>query len=149
MVTASENTSSTLIVPTPKKSNTTRLVQTMIESIPVNLYPTDSVMMTSTSETSEESQKDNSVENAKLQGAKPPSSPKAHAVESISQEVYPYSFKGKNKVIIMKKKVVNIPHPQRKLVQKGKTTDVLRDQIPYQRGQSRNLKISRGPTWVY
>ncbi|CAB4282675.1 unnamed protein product [Prunus armeniaca] len=132
MVTASENTSSTLTVPTPKKSNTTRLVQTMIGSIPVNIYPTDFVLMTSTSETSEENQKDNFVENAKVQGAKPPSSPKAYAVESTSQEVYPCSFKGKSKVIIMKKK----------LVQKVKTTDVLRDQIPYHRGQSRNLKIS-------
>ncbi|CAL8999688.1 unnamed protein product [Prunus brigantina] len=65
----------------------------MIGSIPVNLYPAYYVLMTSTSETSKECQKDNSVENAKVQWAKPPSSPKAHDVESTSQEVYPCSFK--------------------------------------------------------
>ncbi|KAL6284692.1 hypothetical protein ACE6H2_015621 [Prunus campanulata] len=88
----------------------------MIGSIPVNLYLTDYVLMTSTNETSEESQKDNSLENTEVQGAEHLSSPKAHVVESTSQEAYPCSSKGKSKAIIMKRKVVNIPHPQRKLV---------------------------------
>ncbi|KAI5335855.1 hypothetical protein L3X38_025989 [Prunus dulcis] len=113
MATVSKNTSSTLIVLTPKKSNTTRFVQIMIGSIPVNMYHIDSVLMTSTNETSEESQKDNSVKNAEVQRPKPPSSLRAHVVESTSQEVYPCSSKGKSKAIIMKRKVVNIPHPQR------------------------------------
>ncbi|CAL9000409.1 unnamed protein product [Prunus brigantina] len=60
------NTSSTLTGPTPKKSNTIRFVQIMIGSILVNLYPTDSVLMTSTNGTSEESQKDNSVGNTEV-----------------------------------------------------------------------------------
>lgn len=66
MAYVSKNTSSTLTVMTPKKSNTTRLVQIMIGSILVNLFPTDSVLMTSTNETSEESQKDNSLENIEV-----------------------------------------------------------------------------------
>ncbi|CAL9017106.1 unnamed protein product [Prunus brigantina] len=134
MVTEGKNTSSTLAVPTSKRTNATRFVQIMIGSIPVNLYPTDSVLMTSTNETSEEGQKDDSVENTEVQGAEPPSSPKTHAVESTSQEVYPCLSKGKNKAIIMEKKVVNIPHPQRKHVQKVKTTDASRDQNPVSQG---------------
>ncbi|CAB4268810.1 unnamed protein product [Prunus armeniaca] len=66
MVIVSENTSSTLTVPTPQRSNTTRFVQIIIGSIPINMYPTDSVLMTSTNKTSEESQKDNFEENAKV-----------------------------------------------------------------------------------
>ncbi|KAL6293862.1 hypothetical protein ACE6H2_002004 [Prunus campanulata] len=102
----------------------------MIGSIPVNLYPTDSVLMTSTNETSEVSEKDDSEKNTKVQGAKPRSSLRAHIVEPTSQEVYPCYSKGKSKAIIMKRKVVKIPHPQRKLVQKAKTIDALRNQIP-------------------
>ncbi|KAI5344524.1 hypothetical protein L3X38_012401 [Prunus dulcis] len=109
-----KNTLTTLAVPTPKRTNTSRMVQIMIGSIPVNLYPTDSVLITSTNE--------------------PPSSLRAHVVESTLQEVYPCSPKGKSRAIIMKKKVVNIPHPQRKCVKKVKITDVSRDQIPVSQG---------------
>ncbi|CAL2227449.1 unnamed protein product [Prunus armeniaca] len=116
MVTASEKTASTLAVPTPKRTSATRFVQIMIGSIPVNLYPTDSALMTSIDETSDESQEDDSQENIEFQGAEPSSNPTAHVVESSLQEVYPCSHKGKSKAIIMKKKVVNIPHPQRKRV---------------------------------
>ncbi|CAB4319825.1 unnamed protein product [Prunus armeniaca] len=116
MVTASEKTASTLAVLTPKRTSATRFVQIMIGSIPVNLYPTDSALMTSIDETSDESQEDDSQENIEVQEAEPSSSPRAHVVESTLQEVYPCSHKGKSKAIIMKKKVVNIPHPQRKRV---------------------------------
>ncbi|CAL8989853.1 unnamed protein product [Prunus brigantina] len=122
-------TSTTLAMPTPKRTNATRFAQIMIGSIPVNLYPTDSALMTSIDETSEEIQKDDSQESIEVQRAEPPSSPRAHVVESTSQEVYPCSHKGKSKAIIMKKKVVNIPHPQRKLVKRVKITDASRDQI--------------------
>ncbi|CAL8087426.1 unnamed protein product [Prunus armeniaca] len=70
------------------------------------------------------------VQTVKTKEEAPPSSPKAHVVESTTQEVYPCSSKGKSKAIILKKKVVNIPHPLRKLVQKMKTTNASRDQIP-------------------
>ncbi|CAB4278488.1 unnamed protein product [Prunus armeniaca] len=134
MVTEGKNTSTTLTVPTPKRTNATQFVRIMIGSIPVYLYTTDSALMTSIDETSEESQKDDSQENIEVQGVEPPSSPRAHAVESTLQEVYPCSHKGKNKAIIMKKKVVNIPHPQRKNVKRVKTIDVSRDQILVSQG---------------
>ncbi|KAI5316792.1 hypothetical protein L3X38_036499 [Prunus dulcis] len=47
IMTEGKNTLTTLAVPTPKRINTSRIVQIMIGSIPVNLYPTDTVLVTS------------------------------------------------------------------------------------------------------
>ncbi|KAI5338768.1 hypothetical protein L3X38_018040 [Prunus dulcis] len=113
MVTEGKNTSSTLAVLTPK-------------SYPI--CPNHDWMNPG------QRQKDESVKNVEVQGAELPLSPEAYVVESTLQEVYPCSPKGKSKAIIMKKKVVNIPHPQRKLVKKVKTTDVSRYQIPVSQG---------------
>jgi len=129
IVAEGKNISGASNVSIPKKIANTCFAQIMIGSIPISLYPTDLVLTTSSSETSEESQDDDSEENIEAQVVKPQPNPRALVVEATSQDVYPGSSTGKSKAIIMEKKVVNIPHPQRKLLQRAKTIGTVRNQI--------------------